>query len=51
METEVSPAQNPPKNAYVTLRRLAIVSTLFLMLAVLFTLLYFNGKSLYDNGL
>lgn len=49
--TPLSDIEHPHKNAYVTLRRIALFTTILFIVAVLVVLLYMNGKSLYDNGL
>ncbi len=40
-----------PGNAYFKLRKIALILTVVLIVIVLISLLYLNGKSLYDNGL
>jgi hypothetical protein len=40
-----------PSQAYLKLRRWVIILTILLIATLLVTLLYINGKSLYDNGL
>lgn len=41
----------PENSAYFKLRRTALVSTIVLIVVILITLLYLNGKSLYEHGL
>lgn len=41
----------PENNAYFKLRRTALISTVFLVILIIITLLYLNGKSLYEHGL
>lgn len=39
------------KGNYSKLRRTALISTIVLIIVILITLLYLNGKSLYEHGL
>lgn len=41
----------PENNAYLKLRRTALISTVILIILILASLLYLNGQSLYENGL
>lgn len=41
----------PENSAYFKLRRTALISTIVLIVVILITLLYLNGKSLYEHGL
>ncbi len=41
----------PENNAYFKLRRMALLSTIFLVILIFIILLYLNGKSLYEHGL
>lgn len=41
----------PENNAYFRLRRTALISSVILIIMILITLLYLNGKSLYEHGL
>jgi len=45
------PETLPENNAYLKLRRIALISTVVLILVILAYLLYLNGKSLYEHGL
>lgn len=42
---------SPENKAYSGVRRIALISTVILIILILITLLYLNGKSLYEHGL
>ena len=50
-EVSPTPDTQPEHNAYIKLRRIALIATAVLIFVILLTLLYLNGKSLYDHGL
>ncbi len=47
----VSTVAPQPEKSYVKLRRAALVLTIVLIVVILISLLYLNGKSLYEHGL
>lgn len=47
----ISLGENIPEKNYLKIRRMALILTIILIVVIIISLLYLNGKSLYDNGL
>lgn len=48
-QTEVSPSA--PTNLYPWVRRIFFIGLVLLGILTILALVYYNGKSIYDNGL
>lgn len=47
----ISLNESAPEKNYIKLRRIALTFTIILITLIIISLLYLNGKSLYENGL